>query len=140
MVTSPMPLTTPNQQFPSIEPNPITQSPSSSIAGSGKECSGNGLELLSAVCADNAYSPATQIYDNGLSSPAPLTMSPTQAIVPASTQTSPGTNNRQTAIALWQDKGSQKRPSSSFNPANIKKAQILEGNSQFQNFNDVISL
>ena len=52
----------------------------------------NGLDLLSSVCDDDVYSPALQIYDDGLTSQAPVAMSPTQAIVPAVTQSSPSQN------------------------------------------------
>ena len=120
MPTSQQPFYTPYCQSLFTEPNPITQSPSSSNAASRTEDGANGPKLVSAVCADNVYSPAIQIYDDGLASQASVTMSPTQAIVPAITQTSPGTNC-QTAVVLFEDRAIQKRPSSSFNPANIKK-------------------
>ena len=120
MQTTPMSFTTPNPQSRSDPPGPITQSPSSSVAGGHTLNRGSGLNLLSAVCTDDGFSPSTQFYDDGLVSQAPASTSPTEVIIPAVTQTSPVTN-RQTAIALFQDKASRKRPSSSFNPENIEK-------------------
>ena len=120
MPTTPMSFSTPNPQSRSHPPNPITQSPSRSVAASQTSDSTSGLDLLSAVCTDNEYSPSTQIYDDGLVIQAPASTSPTEVVVPAITQPSPS-SLRQTAIALWQDKASRKRPSSSFNPANIEK-------------------
>ena len=102
MATSPQAFTTPNDQLISDLPNRITQSPSSPNASSGTESSSNSLDLLSSVCADDAYSPSIQIYDDGITSQAPVPMSPTQAIVPAITQTFPG-NNRLPTVALFQE-------------------------------------
>ena len=76
MPTSPGPSTTPNAPIQTNVPIPITQSPSSPIAGNGTENNCNGLELLSSVCAEDAYSPSIQIYDNGLASQAPVPTSP----------------------------------------------------------------
>ena len=105
MLTTPMSFSTPNPQSRSHPPNPITQSPSSPVASSQTLNSGSGLNLLSAVCTDNGYSPSTQFYDDGLVSQAPASTSPTEVIIPAVTQ-KPHVSNRQTAIALWQDKAS----------------------------------
>ena len=118
--TSPRPCTTPNAQLPTSIPNPLTQSLSSPDAASGTEDSSNGLQLLLVVCADNVYSPAIQIYDDGLTRQATVTISPTQASIPAITQTSPGTNC-QTAVALFQDRASKKHQCLTTKGANIKK-------------------
>ena len=120
MPTTPHPFATPNGPSRSTEPNLITQSPSTSNGGSLAVGNANGLELLSSVVADNEYSPAIQIYNDGLTSQAPVTMSPTQAIVPTIAQTSPGVSGS-TQVTLFQDKASLKCPSSSFNPVNIEK-------------------
>ena len=128
MPTSPQPFTTPNGQSLSTETNPITQSPSSSITNGGAVNGTNGLDLLSSVCEDDNYSSALQIYDNGLTSQAPVTMSPTQAIVPAVTQSSPS-QIRRTVVALFQEQSSRKSPASSYNSVNIeKKNKYWKGN------------
>ena len=136
MGTSPQACTTPNDQLSSDLPNQITQSPSSPNAGSGTEGSSNGLDLLSSVCANDAYSPSIQIYDDSLTSQAPVLMSSTQAIVPAITQTSPG-NNWLPTVALFQGQASKKRQCSTTCKHWIE-AQILEGDAQFKNFNDAL--
>ena len=120
MPTSTHPSTTPNGQIQINVPIPITQSPSSPNASSGTKINSNGLELLSSVCADDAYSPSIQIYDDGLASQAPVPTSPTQAIVPAITQTSP-CNNRLPAVAMFQERASKKRQRSTTTSANIEK-------------------
>ena len=120
MPTSPEPFSTPNGQSLSTETNPITQSPSSFITAGSSVNGTNGPDVLSSVCKDDVYSPALQIYDDGLTSQAPVTISPIQAIVPAVTQSSPS-QNCPTVVALFQKQSSRKRPASSYNPVNIEK-------------------
>ena len=120
MPTSPEPCTTPNEQVSTQRPNPITQSPSTLNCASASVNSSNGLDLLSSVVADDVFSPANKFYDDGLINQAPVVMSPSQAIVPAVTQTSP-TPNCQTAIALFQDQAKGKCQCSTNNGANIEK-------------------
>ena len=124
MPTSPQSFTTPNGQYPSTETNPITKSPSGSITAGASANGTNGLDLLSSVCEDDVYSTALQIYDDGLTSQAPVARSPTQAIVPAVTQSSPS-QNRRTVVTLFQEQSSRKHPASSFNPVNIEKQNKL---------------
>ena len=120
MPTSPQPFTRPNGQSLSTKTNPITQSPFGSITA-GVTVNGTiGLDLLSSVCKDDVYSPALQIYDDGLTSQAPVAMSPTQAIVPAVTQSSP-CQNCQTLVALFQEQSSRKRPACPIIQSTLRK-------------------
>ena len=120
MATSPHAFSTPNGQSTPNKPIRITQSPSSPNAASAIKGSSNGLDLLSSVCADDVYSPSLQIYDNGLTSQAPVPTSPMQAIVLAITQTSP-CQNCLPSVALFQERASKKRQCSTTTGVNIEK-------------------
>ena len=120
MSTSPQPCTTPNGQSPSNQPNAITQSPSSSNATSPRQEGLSGLDLPLSVVANDVCSPAIQLYDDGLTSQTSVVMSPVQAIIPAITQTSPGSTCTP-AVALFQGSASQKCQCSTSNGSNFEK-------------------
>ena len=106
MSTSPQPCTTPNAQSLPNQPNAIIKSPSSSNAASPRQEVLSGLDLLLSLVRDDMYSPAIQLYDDSLTSQAPVAMSPVQAIVPAITQTS-SSSTCTPVVALFQENASR---------------------------------
>ena len=101
MPTSPHPFTTPNAQLQTNLPNLITQFPSGSNSASRTEHSGNGPEVLSSVCADSAYCPAIQIYDDGLTCQAPVTVSTKSIMLQTAHMFTKKTANNNTTVQLY---------------------------------------